>query len=272
MTTAALPLPAARPGVPAFLADSGQIALRHARALIRQPWYVAVTLVQPIIWLLLFGQLFARVVDLPGFATDSYISFLAPGVVVMTALYSSGWSGMGYIIDIERGVMDRMLASPVRRGSIVLGNLVYGGGVIVVQSLVIIGLGLIAGARFPGGPLAVAMLMVCATLLGAAFASLSNALALLLRSQESVIGVVNLLVLPLSFLSPAFMPQTLLPGWMSHIADANPVAWAVTAGREALHADVDWALMLGHAGMLLAVACVTGWLSTRAFRAYRRSM
>ena len=272
MTTAALPLPAARAAFPTFLADSAQIALRHVRALVRQPWYVAITLVQPIIWLLLFGQLFSRVVDIPGFATGSYVSFLAPGVVVMTALYSSGWSGMGYIIDIERGVMDRMLAAPVRHGAIMLGNLLYGAGVIVIQSLVIIGLGTVAGARFPGGPLAVVMLLVASMLLGAAFASYSNALALLLRSQESVIGVVNLLVLPLSFLSPVFMPQDLLPGWMKHVADFNPVSWAVAVGRESLHSNVDWAVVLGHTALLLALACVVGWLSTRAFRAYRRSM
>jgi ABC-2 type transport system permease protein len=70
------------------------MTLRHLRALIRQPAFVLITLVQPIIWLGLFGGLFKSVVDIPGFATASYITFLTPGIVIMTALFSNGWSGM----------------------------------------------------------------------------------------------------------------------------------------------------------------------------------
>jgi ABC-2 type transport system permease protein len=113
---------------------------------------------------------------------------------------------------------------------------------------------------------------VCAILLAAAFASFSNALALLLRNQESVIAVAQLLVLPLSFLSSSLMPENLLPGWMHDVARFNPVNWAVTAGREALQHDPDWSLVLSHAGWLALLALACGWLSTRAFRAYQRSV
>ncbi|HEX8859263.1 MAG TPA: ABC transporter permease, partial [Actinomycetes bacterium] len=65
---------------------------------------ISISLVQPVIWLLLFGQLFKRVVEIPGFAAGSYITFLTPGVVVMTAVFSGGWAGMGVISDIDRGV------------------------------------------------------------------------------------------------------------------------------------------------------------------------
>src|ERR671936_1825510 len=91
---------------------------RHLRALLRQPWYVAVTLVQPVIWLLLFGALFKNVVEIPGFDAANYKNFLAPGIVVMTALFSAGWNGMGTIEDLERGTMDRFLVSPVSRASL----------------------------------------------------------------------------------------------------------------------------------------------------------
>ena len=91
------------------------LALRDLRALWRQPWFVAVTLVQPLIWLLLFGELFKSMAELPGFGDESYIAYLAPGIVVMSALFSSGWSGMATIEDINRGVTDRLLVSPVRR-------------------------------------------------------------------------------------------------------------------------------------------------------------
>ena len=75
-----------------------------------------IALVQPIIWLLLFGALFKAVTEIPGFAGGSYIDFLTPGVVVMLAVSSAGWTGMGFIEDINSGVMDRMLAAPVWRG------------------------------------------------------------------------------------------------------------------------------------------------------------
>jgi len=79
---------------------------RHLLNLWRQPIWIAVTLVQPVIWLLLYGALFKSVVQIPGFQSGSYIQFLAPGIVVMTALFSSGWSEMAVIDDIDKGIVD----------------------------------------------------------------------------------------------------------------------------------------------------------------------
>ena len=79
------------------------------------------------IWLLLFGALFKRVVEIPGFKGGSYIEFLTPGVIVMTAISSAGWNGMAFIDDMRSGVMDRMLVSPVWRSALNVGSLVYGG-------------------------------------------------------------------------------------------------------------------------------------------------
>ena len=94
------------------------LMLRHVRQLIRQPWWIGLTLAQPIIWLVLYGQLFQKVTSLPGFHARSYIEFITPGVVVMSALFSSGWSGMGIINDLDLGVMDRLLVSPANRFAI----------------------------------------------------------------------------------------------------------------------------------------------------------
>ena len=102
---------------------SSYMMIRYMRALARQPAWIFVTLVQPVIWLLLFGALFERTVEIPGFASDSYIEFLAPGVVVMTAFFSAGWSGMGMIQDYDRGILDRFLSSPVKRVALVAGPL-----------------------------------------------------------------------------------------------------------------------------------------------------
>jgi ABC-2 type transport system permease protein len=171
------------------LTNTAQISNRYVRAFLRQPYYIVGTLVQPVIWLLLFGQLFQRAEELPGFTSGSYISFLTPGIVVMSAMLTAGWSGTSYVIDMERGVMNRFLVSPVRRGALIGGQLVYQAGMVLLQSLIILGLGLLVGARFSGGIVGILFLLVSAILLGAAFAAFSNALALMLRKQESLIAL-----------------------------------------------------------------------------------
>jgi ABC-2 type transport system permease protein len=253
----------------AVVSDPVHLAGRGVRALLRQPWFVAITLVQPVVWLLLFGALFENVVPSP---TGDYIAYLTPGIVVMSALFSNGWAGMGFIQDAERGVMDRLLVSPVRRGSVMAGSLLNQQVTTVVQTLVILGLGLAVGARFPGGLPIMLVFVGCVVLLGAAFASYSNALALLLRSQESVIGAVNFVVLPLSFLSSMLVPTEALPGWIAAIAKWNPVEWAVAVGRQTLSPDVDWGLVGIRVAALAVLAVVAAALAARAFSSYQRSV
>ena len=106
------------------------------------------------------------------------IQFLTLGVIIMTAIFSAGWGGMALIDDLNRGVIDRFLVTPVARTPLILGRLMQAATVIVIQSLIIVGLALLTGARFPsvGG---VAVLIVLGAMLGAAFGGLSNGLALL---------------------------------------------------------------------------------------------
>lgn len=254
------------------LVQTGNLTLRELRALMRQPIYVAFTLVQPMIWLLLFGQLFKNVAQLPGFGGSSYIAFLAPGVVVMTSLFASGWSGMGFIQDLDRGVMDRLLVSPARRGSVMVSKLAHTAVTVAVQALIVLVIGFAAGARYTGGVLGVLVTVVVAVLLATAFGSLSNALALVVQRQETVIAVAQFLTLPLSFLSSVIMARQAAPSWIQHVMTYNPVDWAVSASREALGADPDWSGVLLHGGLLLAVAVVMASLATLAFRSYQRSV
>ncbi len=254
------------------LTNAFQITTRHVRAFLRQPYYIAGTLVQPVIWLFLFGQLFRRATELPGFTVGSYIFFLAPGIVVMSAMLSAGWSGTSYVIDMERGVMNRFLVSPVRRGALIGGQLVYQAGMVLLQSLIIMGLSLLVGARFAGGIASILVLLVGTMLLGTAFAAFSNALALILRKQESLIALNVTLVLPLTFLSSTLLPVNLMPGWMQVVARFNPVNWAVELGRQTLSSNIDWPLVGVHLAELLALMLVCAWLSILAFRAYRRSV
>jgi ABC-2 type transport system permease protein len=247
---------------------------RSLRGLWRQPAFAAITLTQPVIWLLLFGELFQAVADIPGFAAEygSYLEFITPGVVMMTALFSSGWAGTIYIDDMNRGVMDRLLASPVRRGAMMIGTLAYQVLTTVLQTLIIFALAFLLGARFDGGFAGLLVTILAAVLISILLASLSNALALLLRQQEALIGISQFLVLPLQFLSSAIMDTSLAPSWVQTVARYNPVDWAVVASREALSAAPDWSEVWSRLGLLAAVAMVMALLATRAFGAYQRSL
>jgi ABC-2 type transport system permease protein len=255
-----------------MVAHTGYLTGRLLRATGRQPAFVVIMLIQPMIWLLLFGQLFERVVEVPGFGGGAYIDFLVPGVVVMTVLFTSGWSGMGFIEDMDRGVMDTMLSSPVSRGAMMASSVANQAVTIVIQALVIVMVGLLLGADYEGGVPGVAVMLLAAILLAAAFSSLSNGMALLVRTRESLIGFSTMLTLPLSFLSSAMMAKEAAPEWIQTVAGYNPVDWAVVASREALSVTPDWPTVLTRLGGLLAVALVMGWIATRAFRSYQRSV
>jgi ABC-2 type transport system permease protein len=254
------------------LRHTHQVALRYIRALVRQPAWVGISLVQPVIWLLLFGALFKHTVDIPGFTGGSYIEFLTPGVVVMLAVSAAGWVGMGFIEDINRGTMDRLLVSPIWRGALNLGSVAQSVLSIVVQSVIVIGLALAVGARFQNGAAGMAVLVATAGLLGAVFASLSNGVAVLTRQRETLIGIVTMVTLPLTFLSSALMQQSLLPGWIQWIARFNPVNWAAEAGRSASAAGADWGLIASRMGFLVLLLIASAAFATRAFNTYQRSI
>lgn len=251
---------------------SGYLTQRLIRATLRQPAFVVIMLIQPMIWLLLFGQLFKRIVELPGFTTGSYIDFLTPGVVIMTVLFTSGWAGMAFIDDMERGVMDRMLSSPVSRGAMMLGSVLNQAFTIVVQGVVVVLVGLALGAEFPGGIVGILVMFLAAVLLAASFSCLSNGMALVVRTGESLIGFSTMLTLPLSFLSSAMIAREATPQWIQTVSSYNPVDWAVVASRQALSADPDWSAVLIRLGGLFVVAIVAGFIATRAFRSYQRSL
>lgn len=251
-----------------------RLGLRHTRALTvrqllalwRQPWFVAITLIQPMIWLLLFGALFKKVVEIPGFHGGSYIDFLTPGIVVMSALFSAGWHGMAWINAIDRGIMDRFLVSPVSRFALIASGVAQQVVVILIQSLIIVGVAAALGAHLTA--LGVTLMLLAASLLGGAICALSDGLALVARQEETLIGVVQFVVLPATFLSSGLMAANLLPGWIHGISRFNPVDWAVVAARTG-----TWSATVGiRVGLLAALALACAVVATRAVRVYQRSV
>jgi ABC-2 type transport system permease protein len=249
-----------------------QVSLRYIRALLRQPAFIVITLIQPVIWLLLFGALFKSVTEIPGFHGGSYIDYLTPGVVVMLAVSSAGWTGMGFIEDINGGVMDRMLVSPAWRGALNLGSVAQSVLSVMLQTILVVLLALALGADYTHGAGGIAILVVVAGMLAAIFASLSNGLGVLTRQRESLIGAVTLFLLPLTFLSSALMQTSLAPGWIHTVAKFNPVNWAAEAARSAAMGSLDWGLVAGRVGLLAALVVLSAAFATRAFGVYQRSL
>jgi len=245
---------------------------RLLRNLSRQPAWIVISLMQPLIYLLIFAPTFKRVVQIPGFGGGSYLDYLVPGIVVMTVLFSGGWAGMGVVDDLDKGVIDRFLVTPASRASILCGRLLQGAVLAIIQAAIILGLGLLLGADYPGGPQGIALLVLVSILLGEGIGAVTSGLALLARREETVIAVVNMLLTPLMFLSAVFMRTQLMPHWIQTIARYNPVNWAVAAGRGAMQAQVDWNAVLWHAGYLAVFAGVCAVLATLAFRVYQRSV
>jgi len=245
---------------------------RYLRQLYRVPVVIFISLTQPIIWLLLFGALFKRVAEIPGFGAGNYITYLTPGVVIMTAIFSASWTGMAYIEDMQTGVMDRFLTAPVGRGALTAAMLGYQGLTTVVQSAIIIAIGWGIGATFPGGAAGIAALIGVSVLIAIAMAGLSNWFALLTRQREALIGASTTLVLPLTFLSGAFLSLRLVPGWIADVARYNPVNWAASAARQAVEAHPAWATVGSYSGFLALAVAVTAVAATRAFRSYQGSL
>ncbi|HEY4461881.1 MAG TPA: ABC transporter permease [Streptosporangiaceae bacterium] len=265
--------PAARTGAPRTLTHTWYLTGRKLHAVARQPAFIAIGLVQPVIWLFLFGQLFRKVIDIPGFgAGGSYLDYLIPGIVAMNAMNSNMWAGMNAMDEIERGTLNRFLVSPASRIALMNANVVELAVNTTVQSLIILLLGLAGGARYPGGVAGAAVVAAASILVGAIFGMLSNALGMLVRQREAIIGINVFFMLPLTFLSSAFMPASLMPGWMRAIAAANPLNWAVEAGRAALNAGTDWAGVAARGGGLLALAVVCVAMSVATFRTYQKSV
>ena len=221
------------------LRQTWQVFLRGTRTLMRQPAYLLITVVQPVVWLLLFG---------------------------------AGWSGMAFVDDINNGVMDRMLTSPVWRGALNVGWVAYEAAVVMVQTVLIVILALLLGADFKGGVIGVILMFFVGALLASSVASLSNAVGVLGRQRETVIGTVSFFQLPLTFLSTGMMQRSLLPHWIQTAAKYNPVNWAVEAARAAAMQKTDWSIVGTRIGMLAGLAVFSAFVASRAFARYQRSL
>jgi ABC-2 type transport system permease protein len=251
-----------------YLADTLHLLKRHLRESLRMPIWVIVSLAQPMIWLTLYGQLFRRMAERPQFGGTSYIAYLTPGIVVMTAVFGAAFSGMALVEEIGDGVLDRMLTTRVNYAAIITARMLHAAIVLFFQSVIVLGVGFLLGVRAPGGLAGIVAMVLAVSLLATGTAALSNGLALLTRRDEPLVALLNLLAMPLMFLSSAFMAADLMPGWMRTVASVNPVEWSVNAARRAMLGN-HWGQFWVSCLCLVLFTLVAGFAGTRALRVYR---
>jgi len=206
--------------------------------LLRRPSTLVAGVLQPLIWLVLFGALFAKAPEglLPG--GGSYGRFLGAGVIVFTAFSAALNAGLPVMFDREFGFLNRLLVAPLRsRRSIVLASVLYITSLSLLQSLAIIATAALLGYGWPG---AGGLLLVLVTLLLLVFAvtALSLGLAFALPGHIELIAVIFVANLPLLFASTALAPLSFMPAWMGWLAALNPLTFAIEPIRLAYSGDL----------------------------------
>ncbi|MFC7216355.1 ABC transporter permease [Saliphagus sp. GCM10025334] len=250
---------------------------------VRNPFVLVVSLVQPIIFLVLFTEVFGNVAGnavnrgIPGI---NYETFLVPAIAIQVALAAAVTSGIGLVNDIENGMFEKVLVTPMNRTAVFVGKTAAEVFRISLQITIILGLGVLLGAEIVTGFVGAVGIVVVGVLFSLWFVALSNSLALLTRDQESTIIGANLLQFPLLFLSSAFLPLEALPTWIQTFARFNPVTYGVDTARSLMLdrdvmtvIDVTWfegtldAVVPGVAvlaGLALAFGAVAVYLLSRA--------
>lgn len=250
--------------------EVGAIFGRWVRKLIRRPTNLTFSLIQPLIWFLLFTQSFQAVAEIPGFqqitGTDSYLTFFSAAVIVQTVLSSALQSGLGMVDDVESGYLDKMRVTPVRRASILMGKVFSDGFRIVIQVSIIIVLGYILGIHVAAGFPGILLILLIAMFFGIAWSGISTFIALATRNSESTLVISIMFVFPLLFLSTAVMPEQLLAPWVQAFSVYNPVSYVANAVRSLIIHGFDWALIGQALLAILIVGSITLTATTAMFR------
>ena len=251
------PMPAAA----AYATQAWAVANAELRKLRHDPWELLTRAIQPILWLILFGQVMAHV---RGINTGSvgYLDFLAPGILAQSVLFVAIFYGISVIWERDLGVLHRYMVSAAPRSALVLGKAMSSGVRGLSQALVIYLCALAMHVELspsPGDAL-LAALFVC--LSSALFSTFSLVIATIVRTRERFMGIGQVLTMPIFFASNAIYPIELMPKWLQAVAFANPLSYAVDGLRAVmLRASPsvfglmhDLAVLLGSTVVLVAIA------------------
>jgi ABC-2 type transport system permease protein len=237
------------------------IADLEARKLRHDPTELITRAVQPVLWLLVFGQIFTRVRAIPT-GSLRYIDFMAPGILAQSVLFIAIFYGIAIIWERDLGIVHKFLASPTPRAALVLGKALSAGVRGLSQALIVYALALCLGVAMDWRPLPLVGVLL-AVLLGAAlFSTLSLIIACLVKTRERFMGIGQILTMPLFFASNAIYPIEIMPRWLQVVSRLNPLTYEVDAlrglmlaGGTTAHAvGFDLAVLVGATALLVAIA------------------
>lgn len=242
------------------LRDTWLVFQRQALLLIRNPVWVAVGIVQPLFYLLLFAPLMKKALGAQTNA-EAYQIFV-PGMLVMLALFA-GFSGFGLIAELRAGVIERSRVTPVSRVALLLGRALRDVASLMFQAAIVTVLAIPFGLSVQVGDVLLAFLLV--GLMALLLSSVGYALGLVLRSEDALAPMLNTLIQPIMLLSGILLPLALAPLWLQRVADWNPFSWAVTATRSLFAGnpgdDSVWQALL----ILTPLTALAVVVSSRAF-------
>jgi len=210
---------------------------------VRTPMLVIASVAQPLVWLVMFSQTFRGLADTPllrGLGYRSYLAFLLPGMMVLAVLFTALQSGLAMVSDIDSGMLDKLRVSPINRLSILLGRVLADAVTMLAQGAVVLVAGTLMGARVETGWLGTFGMLASVTLLGVAWASLANLIALRSGNAELTMVAGIFLALPALFLSPAFLPLRFQPDWVQTVARFNPASYVIGVGQALMSIGNDW--------------------------------
>ena len=252
-----------------YFQEIGALTMRWVRRLSREKFSMLFTLVQPMLfWLIFFGNLFQRAADTQVVQAPNYISFLAAGVVVMTVLNNGLSGGVDLLFDKENGFLERLMSTPIHRTSVILSRFLFVTTITSLQVLVILAVAFLFGVRPATGLLGVAVILVIGMLFGVGLTAISMAMAFSVKSHGDFFSMLGFLSLPMIFLSSALVPLAAMPAWMSLLARLNPMTWAIDAVRPLILSG--WTEALPQVGIVVLIMlafdalCLYG--SAHAFR------
>jgi ABC-2 type transport system permease protein len=240
------------------------IFVRAMRLSLRNPVWVIIGLIQPILYLALFGPLLERAAGARGWPDGDAWQVFVPGLLVQLGIFGAAFVGFGLIHEMRAGVVERMRVTPASRAALLMGRVLRDVVVLLVQGALLVATAMLFGLDAPAGPLLLGLLVV--GLLGAAFSSASYAAALTLKSEDALAPLLNGLAVPLLLLSGILLPMSLAPGWLEAVSDVNPLKHVVDGVRALFLGDVATMTVLWGLVATVCLVAVGLALGTRTFQ------
>ncbi len=225
---------------------------------------IIIRTIQPVLWLTIFGSVFGQLRQVP-LSGVPYLAYMTPGVLAQSVLFMAIFTGVSLVWERDLGQLDRLLCAPISRTAIVLGKALTGGVKGLFQAGIIFAIALVMGVSIIFNPLYMIAVIAVVLLFGICFSSLSIFVMTLLKTRERVMGIVQLITMPLFFASNALYPIELMPSWLQAISFANPMTYVVAALRALMITGDLSGLPTDLAGMGLATVIFVV-LASAAFR------